>query len=416
MGMRTPSENVSDERPRGKQRPKAVKNRNQGRRRQKGIRPVGTAAKASNHARPSMDSGGASNAATVESSVGMIKPEVRGLSVYPAPPQGEMIAKLNQNENPYDLPPEMKDEILESMRSLEWTRYPIFDPPALRRKLSARFGLSPDQILLGNGSNQLIYLLGSAIISPGDSVMVAPPTFSLFDLVGRIAYGRIVAVDQNPDFTLDEDRVMRAIAGAKLSFLCSPNNPTGQVIPIPFLEKALKRAGGLVVWDEAYGEFWGETAVPLLNRHPNLLILKTFSKAFGLAGLRIGYMMAHSALITELRKVNIPFNINLMSLLVAMKLLEHPGWTAEQVRKIIDERNRLSAAMKAVPGITVYPSATNFILMKTRDGGAVFNGLKALGILVRPTEPHPLLKDCLRVTVGTPDENDAFIAALRKVA
>jgi histidinol-phosphate aminotransferase len=416
MGMRTPSEDVSDKRPRRKGRPKVTKNRSHGRRKQRAIKPVGTALKASNHARQSTDLNGACSAVTIEGSIGKIKPEVRNLAGYPAPPQGEMIAKLNQNENPYDLPLELKDEILDAMRSLEWTRYPIFDPPELRQKLSARFGLNPDQILLGNGSNQLIYLLGSAIVSPGDNVVVTPPTFSLFDLVGRIAYGRIVAVDQNPDFTLDEEKVLGAVAGAKLSFLCSPNNPTGQVIPISFLEKALKRAGGLVVWDEAYGEFWGETAVPLLAGHPNLLILKTFSKAFGLAGLRIGYMMGHPAMITELRKVNIPFNINLMSLLVAMKLLEHPDWTVEQVGKIIKERDRLSIAMKAVPGITVYPSATNFILMRTRDGCAVFNGLKALGILVRPTEPHPLLKDCLRVTVGTPDENEAFLAALRKVA
>lgn len=228
MGTRTPSENASNKQPRGIRRPKVAKNRNHGRRKQSEIKPVGTVSKAGDHRRQSGDSAKAFGAATVERSVGMIKPEVRGLAGYPAPPQGEMIAKLNQNENPYDLPPEMKDEILESMRSLEWTRYPIFDPPELRRKLSARFGLNPDQILLGNGSNQLIYLLGSAIVSPGDAVMVTPPTFSLFDLVGRIAYGRIVAVDQNPDFTLDEDRVMGAIAGAKLSFLCSPTIRPGR--------------------------------------------------------------------------------------------------------------------------------------------------------------------------------------------
>jgi len=415
MGTRTRSEDASDERLRRRRR-KSAKDRNLRRRGRRRIKPAGAAAKDGPRPGESGADAAVSDASTVEGSVGRIKPEVRRLAGYPAPPQGEMIAKLNQNENPYDLPPEMKDEILESMRALQWTRYPIFDPPELRQKLSSRFGLNPDQILLGNGSNQLIYLLGSAVVSPGDAVMVAPPTFSLFDLVGRIAYGRIVAVDQNPDFTLDGDRVLEAAAGAKLSFLCSPNNPTGQVIPIAFLEEVLKRAGGLVVWDEAYGEFWGETAVPLLARHPNLLILKTFSKAFGLAGLRIGYLMAHPALVTELRKVNIPFNINLMSLLVAVKLLENPGWIAEQVRKIIGERNRLSAAMEKVSGITVYPSATNFILMKTRDSGAVFNGLKALGVLVRPTEPHPLLQNCLRVTVGTPDENEAFIAALRKVA
>jgi histidinol-phosphate aminotransferase len=345
-----------------------------------------------------------------------IKPEVRAMEGYAAPPQGEMIAKLNQNESPYDLSPEIKEEILEGMKAREWTRYPVYNPPELRERLAARFGLEPDQFLLGNGSNQLLYLLGSAVVSPGDAVVLTPPTFSLFDLVTRIHQCRTVAVDLKEDFTLDGDSVLDALKNAKLCFLCSPNNPTGQVIPVGFLENALKQTDGLIVWDEAYGEFWGETALPLLARYPNLLVLKTFSKAFGLAGLRIGYAVGHPALIAELKKINIPFNINLMSNLAALSLLDHPDWIAAQVRRILEERNRLWTAMKSVPGIAAYPSAANFILMRTRDGRAVFNGLKSLGILVRPTEPHPLLKNCLRVTVGTPDENDAFIAALRKVA
>ena len=179
-----------------------------------------------------------------ERSAGCIKPEVRGLSGYPAPPQGEMIAKLNQNENPYDLPPEMKDEILESMRSLEWTRYPVFDPPELRQKLSARFGLNPDQILLGNGSNQLIYLLGSAIVSPGRQggghaahVLALRPGRPHRATDGSSPWTRIRISPST------RTKCWKRRPDAKLTFLCSPNNPTGQAIPISFLENVLKRRG-----------------------------------------------------------------------------------------------------------------------------------------------------------------------------
>jgi histidinol-phosphate aminotransferase len=356
--------------------------------------------------------------ASIERFVRKIKPEVRALAGYPYPtqPEGEIIAKLNQNENPYDLPSEIKAEILDTVRSREWTRYPVFDPPDLREKLAERFSLNPDQFLLGNGSNQLLYLLANAVITPGDKVVITPPTFTLFEIVGKISLARFAAVDQKPDFTLDADKTLKALSDAKLAFLCSPNNPTGGTIPVAFLEQALKRMDGLIVWDEAYGEFWGETAVPLLKQNPNLLIMKTFSKAFGLAGLRIGYLMGNPALIAELKKVNIPFNINLMSHYVALKLLEHSEWIAEQVEKILKERNNLYNTLRTIPGITVYPSAANFLLFRSKDGKAVFNGLKALGVLVRPVQAHSLLENCLRVTVGTQDENNAFLVALKKVA
>ncbi len=351
----------------------------------------------------------------VETALGNIRPLVRSLKGYPAPQQGEMIAKLNQNENPYDVPAEWKDEILESMRSLEWTRYPAYDPPELREKLAARLGVEPDRILLGNGSNQILFLLGTALLSPGDRVVIAPPTFSLFETAARIAHGSVVLVDQNPDFSVDGTKVLAAAESARLTFLCSPDNPTGHTVPLDFLESVCGGTSGLVAWDEAYGEFWGETAVPLIDRHPNLVILKTFSKALGLAGLRIGYLIGHPSIVAELKKVNIPFNVNLMSNLTALKLLDRPEWIAEQAGRIVSERNRLSEALRSIPGITPFPSAANFILMRTPEGDAVFNGLRAEGILVRPTEAHPLLKNCLRVTVGKPDENEAFLAALRRV-
>lgn len=359
--------------------------------------------------------GGPRPGSPVEKALGNIRPLVRSLKGYPAPQQGEMIAKLNQNENPYDVPAEWKDDILESMRSLEWTRYPVYDPPELREKLAARLGVDPDRILLGNGSNQILFLLGTALLSPGDRVVISPPTFSLFDTAARIAHGTVVAVDQNPDFSVDGPGVLAASESARLTFLCSPDNPTGHTVPLEFLEQVCGRAPGLVAWDEAYGEFRGETAVPLIDRHPNLVILKTFSKAFGLAGLRLGYLIGHPSVVAELKKVNIPFNVNLMSNLTALKLLDRPEWVSEQVARIVFERNRLTEALRLVPGITPFPSEANFILMRTPDGDAVFNGLKAEGVLVRPTEAHPLLKNCLRVTVGKPDENEAFLAALLRV-
>ncbi len=365
--------------------------------------------------RKGADPGGPRTGSPVEKALGSIRPLVRSLKGYPAPQQGEMIAKLNQNENPYDVPAEWKDEILESMRSLEWTRYPVYDPPELRERLAGRLGVDPDRILLGNGSNQILFLLGTALLSPGDRVVIAPPTFSLFETSARIAHGSVVPVDQNPDFSVDGPKVLAAAESARLTFLCSPDNPTGHTVPLEFLEQVCGRTSGMVAWDEAYGEFLGQTAVPLIDRHPNLVILKTFSKAFGLAGLRLGYLIGHPSVVAELKKVNIPFNVNLMSNLTALKLLDRPEWISEQVARIVFERNRLSEALRLVPGITPFPSAANFILMRTPDGNAVFSGLKAEGILVRPTEAHPLLKNCLRVTVGKPDENEAFLAALHRV-
>jgi histidinol-phosphate aminotransferase len=333
---------------------------------------------------------------------------------YSAPPQEGVRVKLNQNENPYDMPAEWKNRVLRAAAELDWTRYPVYDPPDLRAKIAARFGVGAGAVLLGNGSNQLLYLLGSAFVSPGDRVVVAPPTFSLFALVARLAHGEVVPVDQNRDFSLDEDRLLAEARSAKLTFLCSPNNPTGRPVPIAFLERLLGAAGGIVVWDEAYGEFGGETAVPLLDGHPNLIVLKTFSKAMGLAGLRIGYLLARPEIVTELRKVNIPYNVNPVSQAAAMTLLDHPEWVERQVGVIRGERGRLTEAVRSIPRASAFPSAANFVLIRVPDSRAAFNALKSAGVLVRPVEPHPLLEHCLRVTVGTPAENDAFLAALRE--
>lgn len=349
------------------------------------------------------------------SPLGVIKTEIRNMAGYVAPPQGHFRAKLNQNENPYDIPESIKREILQDMAGLEWTRYPDYNPPSVRRILGERFGIHPDQILVGGGSNQLLYTIGLAVISSGDPVMVAPPTFGLFELVGRFYGGKLISANLNPDFSFDAGLLLRSGKKAKITFISSPNNPTGNTMPLDLLESLLKATPGLVVWDEAYAEFNGVTAIPLLEKYSNLLVLRTFSKAFGLAGLRIGYLMGCADLIAEFSKVNIPYNVNLFSELTAQRMLGDSQWMEERAREIVQNRKKLYVELKTIPGITPFPSEANFILIRFKDSKYAFEKLKEKGVLLRAVNGHPLLKNCLRATVGTPDENRIFIEALKEI-
>ena len=344
-----------------------------------------------------------------------IKPEIRRIAGYVAPPQGQYRAKLNQNENPYDLPKGIKQDILAEMQSIEWTRYPDYNPPSVRTALAKKLSLNPDQILLAGGSNVLLYMIGLATVAPGDSVLVAPPTFGLFELIGQFYKARLIKVDQRPDFSYDAKKIVASAKNAKLTLLCSPNNPVGNTLPIGVLEEMLKATSGLVLWDEAYAEFCGRTALPLLGKYPHLLVLRTFSKAFGLAGLRLGYLIGRPELIAEFSKVNIPYNVNLFSEITALRLLNDAGWYEEGVRQIVRERDRLFNQLAAFERITAYPSEANFILIRVPDNRIVFESLKTRGVLLRMVNGHPLLKNCLRATVGTPDENRIFIEALADV-
>ncbi|MBN1781707.1 histidinol-phosphate transaminase [bacterium] len=344
-----------------------------------------------------------------------IKPEIRSLTGYTAPPQGSVVAKLNQNENPYDIPAAWKAEIFQRMQETEWPRYPQYSPESLRNRLARRFNVRENQILLGHGSNQLLYLIGSSVILPGDRVVMSPPTFSLFDLVMRIYQANLEVIPKLPDFSLNMEAIINAAGNAKLTFLCSPDNPTGTSIPLSRLREILDNASGLVLWDEAYAEFGGESAVSLLGTYPNLIVSRTFSKAFGLAGLRVGYFIGHPEIIRELQKANIPYNVNLFSLLTCNYMLDHAEWMDTHVGKIIRERQKLFDRMYKIPHITPYPSEANFILFQVNDKNKVFGELKSRGILVRDVGSAPPLDRCLRVTVGTPEENDIFINALESI-
>ncbi|MCK7472486.1 MAG: aminotransferase class I/II-fold pyridoxal phosphate-dependent enzyme [Rhodopseudomonas palustris] len=240
-------------------------------------------------------------------------------------------------------------------------------------------------------------------------MVLSPPTFSLFDTVARISHGSVVPVDQNADFSVDGPKVLAAAENARLTFLCSPDNPTGHTVPLDFLERVCDRTSGLVAWDEAYGEFWGETAVPLIDRYPNSVILKTFSKALGLAGLRVGYLIGHLSIVAELKKVNIPFNVNLMSHLTTLKLLDRPEWIVAQVDRILSERNRLFEAPRHPVGHGL-SQRREFHPDPTPDGDGRVQRTAGRGhTRARPAEPHPLAEELpARHRRRTPDENEAL--------
>lgn len=355
------------------------------------------------------------NNASIDAILSQIKPEIRQMGGYITPPQGDVPAKLNQNENPFDFPQSWKEEIFQTMQSISWTRYPANGAPEIRALLAKRFNLTPDQVMLGNGSNQLLYTIVLAIIGSGDTLLMTPPSFSLFSEVATLYQANLVQVQLNSDFSLNEEEVLKAAKDAKLILLCSPNNPTGNEIPISFLETLLGSTSGIVMWDEAYAEFSEQSATGLIDQYPNLIISRTFSKAFGLAGLRIGYFLGNARLIAELQKANLPYNLNLFSEQVCKTLLSNDAWVQKHVQLIKDERETLYQNMLALKGVTVYPSQANFLLCKVDNGPVVIKALQNSGILVRNMGAYPLLENHFRVTIGKPEENALFLESMKQI-
>jgi histidinol-phosphate aminotransferase len=248
-------------------------------------------------------------------------------------------------------------------------------------------------------------------------VVIPAPTFTVYGLVSQILGARVIRVDLKPDMSYDvEELVARADElGAKVLIVCTPNNPTGTVLGEPAMKYILERFPGHVLIDEAYYEFCSCTALPLLERCPRLIITRTFSKAMGMAGLRVGFLMTHPELATQIAKAKLPYNVNQFSLTAAQVALEHPHRFRPAIDAILRERDRLGRELTQVPGVTVYPTGANFFLFQLQvPPRTVFEALAREGVLIRDVSAYPMLSRCLRVTVGTPEENDRFLTALRK--
>jgi histidinol-phosphate aminotransferase len=345
----------------------------------------------------------------------LIRPEVMALHAYHVPPAGGMI-KLDAMENPYLLPQALRDEIARLVADAEINRYPDAGAHQLKAAIGRVTNLpSGMEVLLGNGSDEIIQLLALAVARPGAVLLSVEPSFVMYRMIATFAGMKYVGMPLTEDFSLDLKAMLDAIEREQpaLVFLAYPNNPTGNLFDAAAIGRIIEAAPGLVVVDEAYYAFARDSFIPQLARYDNLLVMRTFSK-LGMAGLRLGFLAGAKAWLEQLEKLRLPYNVGVLPQLVAAKLLQHHEVLLAQAESIKQERTRLFAALSAMDGVRVYPSEANFILMRVAKATQIFEGLKQRGVLIKNLDGgHPALTDCLRVTVGTPEESARFVAALQ---
>ncbi len=342
-----------------------------------------------------------------------VRPAIRRMAGYVPgeQPQDKRYIKLNSNENPYPPSPHVIASLHEAITD-GLQLYP--DPLANRlRDTAARvYGFPRENIIVGNGSDDLLTMLMRTFVDPGDRVAFPTPTYSLYDILVAMQEGQVVTVPYPPDFSLPP---ALAEVGAKLTFLCHPNAPSGILHPLAEVEALARTIQGMLVIDEAYADFANEQALALVHRYPQVVVLRTFSKSFSLAGMRVGLAFAHPDVIAELMKVKDSYNVDRLSIVAATAALEDYAWMRQNVAKIRATRTRLKAALRGF-GYLVYESQTNFVLARepgVRQEG-LYDGLKAHGFLVRYFSA-PDLADCLRITVGTDEQIDQLLAALHEL-
>jgi len=346
----------------------------------------------------------------------LVRSTVRPLSAY-GPPRDPAAVPLHLNESPFDLPEALKRTLTERVLQLDWSKYPITDGTHLAAALARACQVDPASVLVGNGSNELLQLLLMATIEPGDTVVVAEPSFSLYALQARALGATVVAIDLRAgdgSFQFPLEQIARAAQQAKMVLLGSPNNPTGTVLSREQVLALAAQVPGLLGIDEAYRDFSGQDFANLLAQHPRLVLFRTFSKALAAAALRCGYLLAAPALCAELRKIQLPYNLSAVTCLVATELLLHPDLVASRAQLVIAERERVASALRRA-GAQVHESGANFLLFEQekRPAAELHAALFRHGVLIRNISSGRGLSRALRVSIGAPQANDAFLAALR---
>ena len=344
-----------------------------------------------------------------------IRQDVQSMHAY-AVQDARGYLKLDAMENPYRLPPEMRRALGERLAEVALNRYPGERVEDLKQAL-ARHAQLPDgcDLMLGNGSDELISLVAMACDVPGASILAPLPGFVMYAMSAHLQGLKFIGVDLTPDFELDEAAMLAAIDKHQPSivYLAYPNNPTANLWDDATIDRIVRAAPGLVVIDEAYQPFSSRSYIDRLTQHEHVLLMRTMSK-FGLAGVRIGYMMGRKELVAQLDKVRPPYNISVLNCEAALFALEHESVFAGQAADIRRERTRLQEALARLPGVQQWPSDANMILVRLPDAQRTFEELKARGVLVKNvSKMHPLLANCLRLTVGTADENTQLLAALQ---
>ncbi len=342
----------------------------------------------------------------------MIRSDIKALAAYHVPDSSGMI-KLDAMENPFPMPEELRKQWSDTVAAVDINRYPDADMGALRGKIAVHAGVSADQILLGNGSDEIIQMILLTVCA--GTCVVPAPTFVMYDLISHWLKRPVASVPLSAGFHLDADQFLQVCARekAEVAFLACPNNPTGNLWPEATIRKIAEGFNGLLVIDEAYGPFSERTHTNLIAN--NVMVLRTFSK-LGWAGLRLGYLIGEAEQIAHINKVRMPYNINALTQGSASFLLDHFDVFEQQAAEIRAERKRVMARLSAMATVEPFPSQANFVLLRVPEADSVFDQLKQRGILVKNmNSARGLLANCLRITIGAKAENDAVLQALGEI-
>jgi histidinol-phosphate aminotransferase len=345
--------------------------------------------------------------------------DLRGLEGYHSP-QVDVDVRLNTNESPYAPPPEFVARVADAMRTVDWHRYPDRGATELKEALGRFLGQPPARLLCGNGSNEVLQTLLLTYGGAGRRALMFEPTYALHAHISRGTATEIVAGEREADFTINVASASELIARTKpaVVFVCSPNNPTGTVESRETIEQLVassEQHGALVIVDEAYGEFAPWSAIELVDESRSLVVVRTYSKVWSLAATRLGFAVAPNWVIQELEKVLLPYNLSVPTQLAGTIALDFRAEMEQRVASLVEERGRVFAALAATDGLDVYPSGANFLLFRAKsDAHDLWKRLLARDVLVRDFSSWPRVEGCLRVTIGTPGENDAFLEAVEK--
>jgi histidinol-phosphate aminotransferase len=346
-----------------------------------------------------------------------VRDDLQALEGYHSP-QVSVPVRLNTNDSPEPPPAAWRDALAAELSRVEWHRYPDRGATELRAAIASLHGVRPDQVFAANGSNEVLQTLLLTYGGHGRTVVTFEPTYQLHSHIARITGTGVVEAERSADFTLDRAVVRRVLAASVpiITFLCSPNNPTGMVEPQEIVREVLDLAPALVVVDEAYGQFAPWSALDLVDDERPLVVTRTYSKTWSMAATRLGYLVGPSWLVAELDKVVLPYHLDAAKQVAGRLALRFADEMEARVKAVVAERERVGAALAGLP-VHVWPSGANFILFRPlrHDGHEVWSALLARGVLVRDCSSWPRLDGCLRVTIGTPDEDDAFLAALGEV-
>jgi histidinol-phosphate aminotransferase len=350
-----------------------------------------------------------------------IKPGVRRLGAYTLRHYEPKI-KLNQNESPFDVPDELKRRIQAAMAERPWNRYPPFVAHNFIAAVAEATDWPEAGILVANGSNELIQAIFAVVVEPGVSVVIPEPTFTLYRLMTEVGGGSVVSVPLTDRLRFDVDGIIRSAvaSAAAIVVLCTPNNPTGSALSREEIERIHDETGALILLDQAYVEFGGYDAIPMLAGRPRLMVLRTFSKAMAMAGLRAGFVLGEPAVIAEVNKAKLPYNINFFSEYAAAEVLRARELLRPNIELIGEQRDCLVRRLAEIEGLRVFPSAANFVLFRVEHPRITHRQLferllEEDGILVRDVSGYPMLERCLRVNAGTAEETDAFLHATARI-